>query len=226
MVYTGYPSSGPRSGAAATRHSLSSLCRCGSSDPLFPPHPVPRKRHPACPVHPELRRGPGRERSEGSPFFASLSTSSSVFSVSVKNCPLTRISASDIQPSTINSSSPSSFLATRLPRVSRSHSPLATIPLRITSFADHCPLTLIESNLYKRQGREWGTHSLPDFSLADKCATRSKFRKPITFMRLPHNFSTPRVGRTSCSAHSASLRYPFPSLASPLRVNAGVPNEP
>jgi hypothetical protein len=38
MVHTGYPSFGPCSGAASARHSLSSLCRGGSSEPLFSPH--------------------------------------------------------------------------------------------------------------------------------------------------------------------------------------------
>ena len=126
---------------------------------------------------------------------------------------------------------PGSSLATRLRRVSRGHSSVATIPFKIISFADPHPLTPIESNLYKKQGRGWGPQDLPFFFPVDKCVTHSNARNPSLFMRLLHgSLHTPGVG--AClfpprgSAHSASLRYPFPLLASPLRVNAGAPNEP
>jgi hypothetical protein len=124
-----------------------------------------------------------------------------------------------------------SSLATRSPRVSRGHSSLATIPFRIKSFADDLPLTPIESHLYKKQGRGWGLDHFPLSPSADKCATHSNARNPNLFMRLLHgSLDTPGVGvclfPLRSSAHSASLRYPFPLLASPLRVNAGGPNEP
>jgi hypothetical protein len=179
MVHTGYPSFGPRSDAASARHSLSSLCRDGSSDPLF----SPTTRPPA----------------ESDPFplasFANRQTSQH----------------------------------SNLPTLLRS------IPLRITFFAHHHPLTIIESFSYKNRGRGWvsrrtfPTQTVPSFYTSAECATRRKCRKPITFMRLLHNFRTPGVGGTSSlrgSLPSGSLRYPFPFLASPLRVNAGVPNEP
>jgi hypothetical protein len=73
------------------------------------------------------------------------------------------------------------------------------------------------------------TQTVPSFSAAAQCATRRKCRKPITFMRLLHNLRTLRVGvplALCCSAHSASLRYPFPLLASPHCLHAGGPNEP
>jgi hypothetical protein len=174
--------------------------------------PLPNICHPACP---ERSRG---ERSERSTFLSSLSPSSSEFfatSMLRKHRPFT-------------DTVPPAALAT-------SHSLLATIPFRIIFFAHPHHLTFSESYSYKKQGRGWvsrrtsPTQTVPFFSAAAQCATRRKCRKPITFMRLLHNLRTPRVGvplALRCSAHSASLRYPFPLLASPLCVNAGGPNEP
>jgi hypothetical protein len=155
MVHTGHPSSGPRSGAASARHSLSTLCRCGSSDPLLSAflRPLSRKCHPACAE---------RSRSERS--------------------------NSRFRPCRKGSTFLRSSLATRLPRVSKGHSPLATIPFRITSFTDHRPLTPIESNLYKKRGGGWGPEHFPLFPSGQVCDAQQR-SQPQSFHALTSRFS-------------------------------------
>jgi hypothetical protein len=140
---------------------------------------------------------------------------------------LSPIPTSDSQPSTVDPPSPAPFLATR-------HSPLATIPFRVSSFANPHPLTLIESHLYKKQGRGPGIRSsptLPLFSTTSKHPTHSNSRKHNLFIHLPHgSLDTQGVGGSPFSlrgcAHSASLRYPFPRLASPPCLTLGALDEP
>jgi hypothetical protein len=64
------------------------------------------------------------------------------------------------------------------------HSPLATIPFRITFFADPHPLTPIESYSYKKQGRGWGPRQLTPTQALSTCVTHSNTRNLNLFMRL------------------------------------------
>jgi len=187
--------------------------------------------HPACPE-------PRKEPREGSAFPSSLSASFSVSSVNsvlretrsfVTTAPSTSLAdiRGDFQSSAIESPSPCSSLVTR-------HSSLTTIPFRIISFAHPHHLTLTESYSYKKQGRGWGIPSsltLPPFSTTSKHSTHSNASNPNFFIYLPHD-SLDTQGVGACpfslrgSAHSASLRYPFPRLASPPFMMLGGPNEP
>jgi hypothetical protein len=153
--------------------------------------------------HPERsdrRFRPGRK---GSAFLSSLSAPSSAFSVNGA-CPdpvgalrktraltptdpsatLCPIATSHFQSSSVDSPSPSPFLGTP-------YSSLTAIPFRIISFADRHPLTLIESHLYKKQGRGCdirGSPALPLFFTTSKQPTLSNARNPNIFMRLLHSF--------------------------------------
>ena len=104
---------------------------------------------------------------------------------------------------------PAPILSTRLPRVSRGHSPTAAIPFRITSFADPLHLTPIESHLCKKQGRGWGiqgpnpSQPLPLFSTASKHPTHINTRNSNPLMRLLHS-----------SLDTRGWGYPPGSLAS------------
>jgi hypothetical protein len=187
--------------------------------------PLLKDCHPACP---ERSR---RERREGSASLRSASSSAcSVNSVlretlaptpTSSSTTLARIPA-DFQSAMIDPLSPSPFLAIR-------HSPLATIPFRITSFADPHPLTLIESYLYKKQGRGWGipypAQTLPFFSTASKHPTHGNARNSNFFRGLLHGSLHTRCGGICLSlrgsAHSAPLRYPFPVFASRPWLNTG-----
>ena len=120
------------------------------------------------------------------------------------------------------------------PHGGASHQALATIPFRIIFFAHPHRLTPIESYSYKKQGRGWGIPSsltLPPFSTTSKHSTHSNASNPNFFIYLPHD-SLDTQGVGACpfslrgSAHSASLRYPFPRLASPPFMMLGGPNEP
>jgi hypothetical protein len=107
------------------------------------------------------------------------------------------------------------------------HSSLTTIPFRIKFFADPHPLTAIESHSYKKGGGRWDLQHLPHFSPAEKCSTHSNASNSNLFMRLLHgSLDTPGEGVCLFSAHSASLRYPFPLLATTPRSILGGPNEP
>jgi hypothetical protein len=238
MVHTGFPSSG--------------LCSGGSSDPFFSPLCVlcssalssllscfylldPTACHPASPE-------PRRERSEGSAFLSSLSVPFSAYSAnSVLRKTLARTPTApsatlayiraDFQSSMIALRSQSPFLATRLPRVSRGHSPLATIPFRITSFADPYHVTPTESYSYKKQGRGWGVlhpaQTIPLFSTASKHPTHRNARNSCFFLGLLYSSLDIRGGgiwlSLRGSAHSAPLRYPFPLFASPPWLNTRGP---
>jgi hypothetical protein len=238
MVHTGFPSSG--------------LCSGGSSDPFFSPLCVLCSSalssllsrfylldstvcHPACPE-------PRRERSEGSAFLSSLSVPFSAYSVnSVLRKTLARTPTApsatlaciraDFQSSMIALRSQSPFLATRLPRVSRGRSPFATIPFRITSFADPCHVTPTESYSYKKQGRGWGVlhpaQTIPLFSTASKHPTHRNARNSRFFMDLLHSSLDIRGGgiwlSLRGSAYSAPLRYPSPLFASPPWLNTRGP---
>ena len=102
---------------------------------------------------------------------------------------------------------------------------LRSIPFRITSFADPQPLTLIESHLYKKQGRGWGPQHLAPIQAPNTCATHSGVRNPNTFMCLLHGSLDTRgwgpVVSPRGSAFSASLRYPFPFFVSRPQVSQG-----
>ncbi len=199
------------------------------------PHSLPNICHPACPE-------PRRERSEGSAFLSSLSAASSVSSVNsllrktlarTPTAPSTTLACvpADFQSSMIAQRSQSSFLATRLPRVSRGHSPLATIPFRITSFADPHHLTLTESYSYKKQGRGWGVlhpaQTIPLFSTESTHPTHRNAHNSSFFMGLLYSSLDTRGGGIWLSlrgtAYSAPLRYPFSLFASPPWLNARGP---
>ncbi len=175
MVHSGYPSFGPCSGAASARHSLFSLCRGGSSDPLFSPLPAASQNA------------------------------------------LIPIPTPDVQSSTLDSPSPTTFVDAV--DAASSISPL---------FA-----TLTKNTRGGGTPSLGPTQPLPLFSTPSKHPTQSKPCNPSSFMALTSQPAhTPGRGQPSpafalCgSAHSASLRYPFPPLASPLCLNAGGPNEP
>jgi hypothetical protein len=238
MVHTGFPSSG--------------LCSGGSSDPFFSPLCVlcssalssllscfylldPTACHPACPE-------PRRERSEGSVFLRSSLSSSSAYSVNsvlrktlacTPTAPSTTLAyiPADFQSSMIAQRSQSSSLATCLPQVSRGHSPLATIPFRIISFADPHHLTLTESYSYKKQGRGWGVfhpaQTPPLFSTASKHPKHRNARNSCFFLDLLYSSLDIRGGgiwlSLRGSAYSAPLRYPFPLFASPPWLNTRGP---
>ena len=70
-------------------------------------------------------------------------------------------------------------LTPSLSALATSHSSLATIPFRITSFADPHPLTLIESHFYKKHG---GT--LPPYSSHPTLPTHRNACKACIFMDL------------------------------------------
>jgi len=185
------------------------------------PHSFPNICHP--------------ERSEGSAFLSSLSVPFSAYSVnSVLRNTLVRTPTAqsttlayipaDFQTSMIDPCSLSPFLATR-------HSPLVTIPFRITSFADPHHLTPTESYSYKKQGRGWGvlhpTQTLPLFSTASKHRTHRNACNSNFFMGLLHSSLYTRGGGICLSLrgspHSAPLRYPFPLFASPPWLNTRGP---
>ena len=199
------------------------------------PHSLPNICHPACPE-------PRRERSEGSAFLSSLSVPFSAYSVNsvlrktlarTPTAPSTTLAyiPAEFQSSMIAPPSQSPFLATRLPRVSRGHSPFATIPFRITSFADPCHVTPTESYSYKKQGRGWGVlhpaQTNPLFSTASKHPTHRNAHNSSFFMGLPHSSLCARGGgiwlSLRGSAYSAPLRYPFPLFASPPWLNTRGP---
>ena len=199
------------------------------------PHSLPNICHPACPE-------PRRERSEGSAFLSSLSVPFSAYSVNsvlrntlvrTPTAPSTTLAyiPAEFQSSMIAPPSQSPFLATRLPRVSRGHSPFATIPFRITSFADPCHVTPTESYSYKKQGRGWGVlhpaQTIPLFSTASKHPTHRNARNSSFFMGLLHSSRYTRGGGICLSlrgsAYSAPLRYPFPLFASPHWLNTRGP---
>jgi len=199
MVHTGYPSFGPRSGAASARHSLSSLCRRGSSDPLFS-FSVPTVCRPACRVYSELRRDPRRERSEGS-----------VFLRSSHSIPLSRVSRGHSSLATIpftimffarpNPLTPiESYSYKKQGRgwVSRRTPPTQAVPSFST--AAKC--------VTRRKRRK-----------------PISFMPLLHDLRTPPG-GGPRLFRLRGSPHSASLRYPFSLFASPLCLNAGGPIEP
>jgi hypothetical protein len=230
MVHTGFPSSG--------------LCSGGSSDPFFSPLCVlcfsalssllsrfylldPTVCHPACPE-------PRRERSEGSVFLRSILASSSAFSVNsvLRNTLDRALTATSTTLANMHADFQSSRIAQRsslascLPRVSRGHSPLATIPFRITSFADPYHVTPTESYSYQKQGRGWGVlhpaQTPPLFSTASKHPTHRNARNSILFMDLLYSSLDIRGGgwlSLRGSAYSAPLRYPFPLFASPPWLN-------
>ena len=199
------------------------------------PHSLPNICHPACPE-------PRRERSEGSAFLSSLSVPFSAYSVNsvlrktlacTPTAPSTTLAyiPAEFQSSMIAPPSQSPFLATRLPRVSRGHSPFATIPFRITSFADPCHVTPTESYSYKKQGRGWGVlhpaQTIPLFSTASKHPTHRNAHNSSFFMGLPHSSLFARGGgiwlSLRGSAYSAPLRYPSPLFASPPWLNTRGP---
>lgn len=69
--------------------------------------------------------------------------------------------------------------------------PNATIPFRITSFADPHRLTSIESHLCKKQGRGWGPYPVPLYP----SLTHSNARNPFPFNGLLHDpLDTPGGG--------------------------------
>jgi len=174
------------------------------------------------------------ERSEGSAFLRSFAASSSAFSV---NSVLRKTRAfNTTAPSTTLADIPADFqslrVASPLPSTSIAtlRSPLATIPFRITSFADPHPLTLTESYSYKKQGRGWGPRHLAPTQGLSTCATCSNTCNPNLFIDLLHHSLDIRGWgiRPSLrgSAHFPPLRYPFPCFASPLRLNLGALDEP
>ena len=78
---------------------------------------------------------------------------------------------------------------------------LQPIPFRITSFADPHPLTLIESHLYRKQGRGWVPGHLAPTQALNPCVTHDNARKPNIFIHLLHNsLDTPGVGRLPLSS--------------------------
>jgi hypothetical protein len=92
------------------------------------------------------------------------------------------------EPSRSERSEGSAFL---LPLATR-HSPLTTIPFRITFFAYPHPLTPIESHSCKNRG-EGGPFTPSRVRGAScLCATRRNPRNPNLFMGLLHNSRTPR----------------------------------
>jgi hypothetical protein len=96
----------------------------------------------------------------------------------------------------------SAFLS---PSLATHHSPLATIPFRITSFADPHDLTHIESHLYKKQGRGWVPGHLAPTQALNPCVTHDNARKPNIFMHLL-NDSLDTQGAGSLPLSSARLR--------------------
>jgi hypothetical protein len=133
------------------------------------PHSLPNICHPACP---ERSR---RERSEGSAF---LPSSSALSSTSLLR--KTRLFIDTVPPAA---------LATR-------HSLLATFPFRIRFFAHPCPLNLIESYSYKKQGRGWSALDIP--------ATQTLRTRATVFCSSPHQY------------HSMGLTPPLFSYSSTL----------
>lgn len=112
-------------------------------------------------------------------------------------------------PPTSVSSVPSALKSTfksNTPLASAGHSPQATIPFRIISFAYPHHLTPIESYSCKKQGRGWypepPTQPLPLFSTASKHPTHSNARLPrararhtsTLFMCLPNTSPRTRGG--------------------------------
>jgi hypothetical protein len=154
------------------------------------------------------------ERSEESAFLRPLPASSSVFSVTSvlrKTRPFT-------------DTVPAAALATR-------HSSLATIPFRITFFADPNPLTPIESYSYRKGGRGVGSPAPASFLPSGQVRDAEQRPQLPSFQALTSRFSVyPGEGFCTFSvrgyAHAACLRYLFPFSASPLCLNAGVLNEP
>ncbi len=107
-----------------------------------------------------------------------------------------------------------STLNSTTPLASAGHSPQATIPFRIISFAHPHHLTPIESYSCKKQGRGWypepPTQPLPLFSTASKHPTHSNARLPrarargisTLFMRLFNTSRHTRGGVLSSTRHS------------------------
>jgi hypothetical protein len=95
-----------------------------------------------------------------------------------------------LAPNSVNSA-PSALKSTRH---RASTNPFATIPFRITSFADPHLITLIESHSCKKQGRGWGirdfhlTQTLPLFSTPSKHPTHSNAHLPRAGERQLHSF--------------------------------------
>jgi hypothetical protein len=106
-----------------------------------------------------------------------------------------------------------------------------SIPFRIIFFAHPHHLTLTESYSYRKQGRGWGSQHLAPTQALRTCGARSNARNPNLFIHLLlDSLDTQGVG--GClfplrgSAHSATLRYPLPRLASPPCLKLGALNEP
>jgi hypothetical protein len=76
------------------------------------------------------------------------------------------------------------------------HSPLVTIPFRITFFAHPHPLTPIESYSYKKEGRGWVPGHLAPTQARSTCATHSNTRNPNIVIHLVHDsLDTQGVGQ-------------------------------
>jgi hypothetical protein len=123
------------------------------------------------------------------------------------------------EPSRSERSEGSAFLlplATRLPRASRGHSQLTTIPFRITFFAYPHPLTPIESHSCKNRGE--GVPFTPSRrrGVSCLCATRRNPRNPNLFMGLLHNSRTPRGWGALLTTHYPLLT--LRSLKPPLQM--------
>jgi hypothetical protein len=82
-----------------------------------------------------------------------------------------------------------SSLATRLPRVSRGHSSLATIPFRIKFFADSHPLTAVESHSYKKRGRAVGSPAPASFLPSGEVRDAQQRQQLQSFHVLTSRFS-------------------------------------
>jgi hypothetical protein len=153
------------------RRTVTCLCRCGASAPLFSP----------------IRRIPAKSGSSFLSFFGNLPT---------------------FQP----------FKFQTIPR---------SIPFRITSFADPHPLTLIESHLYKKQGRGVGAPQ-PCFQLSPKHLRDSRQRPQTQYF---HPFTSrfsgyPGVGHLSFSARLRGFCVSALSFSAPqfsLLLDAGGP---
>ena len=174
-----------------SHHRFSCFCRCWSSAPHF----SPVRQSPARSIH---------ARSSSALSVNSVSRKTrSVAQTAMPNV-FARIPCSGFRSLTVGSPSPRSFPATSL----------ATIPFRITSFADPRHVTLIESHSYKKQGRGWRysglplTQTLPLFSTANKRPTHSSARNSTLFMHLLHTSRHARGGGIPSNAllHFSALR--------------------
>src|SRR5271155_1333455 len=107
---------------------------------------------------------------------------------------------------------------------------LRSIPFIITFFAHPHHLTLTESYSYRKRGRGWVSGAPKHFLFFPQLTNVQHTATPATLIFSCAYFTVLWIPwgwdlrlSLSASAHSASLRYPFQSLAFPTWLNTGEP---